>query len=190
MATLKRGEEMQDCKVVKSGRLQRISLVTCGVTHIIHILDQSFQLSIYASGCRIIAMLLRLIQRNSSNRVALMSYDDSTDDWVRERECPPSQQTNDDFMAVLSKLEMLDLVEPKTMVSNTMELNRTGAELIVDDPVIHCEIPDRLVRFLQPEKSARMALTCDCGGFIMLNRICARRLCAEYYANRVLGHYT
>lgn len=134
--------------------------------------------------------MLRLIQRNSSNHVALMSYDDSTDDWVRERERPPSQQTNDDFMAVLSKLETLNLVEPKTMVSNTMELDHTGAESIVDDPVVHCEIPDRLIRSLQPEKSARMALTCDCGRFIMLNRICLRRLCAEYYANRVLGHYT
>lgn len=190
MAPLQRRADVRDCKVVKSGRHQRILIVTCGVTHIRHILDQSSQLSIDASGCRKIAMLLRLIQRNSSNRVALKSYDNSTDDRIREREYPPSQQTNDDFMAVLSSLEMLDLVEPKTMVSNTMELDHTGAELIVEYPVVHCEIPDRLVRSLQPEKSARMALTCDCGGFIMLNRICLRRLCTEYYANRVLGNHT
>lgn len=112
-------------------------------------------------------------------RLAVKSFSDLTDDWDGANGRPPSQRAIDESSILLSQLEQLEVIEPKTMLSNDGEIGlywRTdrcyleigvmgsgnwGAygiahgrepELMIDDHPIDKKIPDLFVEFLQEAK--------------------------------------
>ena len=109
-------------------------------------------------------------------RLAVKSYSDLTHDWDGVNGRPPSRRAIDEAVILLSQLEGLEVVEPKTMLSNDGEIGlywRTDRhyleigvigngnwsaygvdhnekpELMIDDHPIDDSIPERLVEFLQ-----------------------------------------
>lgn len=109
-------------------------------------------------------------------RLEVRSYADFPDDWDGSDGIPPSQRAIDESMHLLSQLERLQVVEPKTMLDNDGEIGlywRTdrcyleigvmgdgdwGAygnhrnlqlELMIDDHSIDKTFPEHFVEFLE-----------------------------------------
>lgn len=115
----------------------------------------------------------------SQARLAVKSYSYLTDDWDGANGTPPSQRALDESTILLSQLERLEVIEPKTMLSNDGEIgfywrtdrcyleigvmgngkwgaygidNNREPELMIDDHPIDSEIPEFFVEFLQEAK--------------------------------------
>ena len=109
-------------------------------------------------------------------RLEVKSYGDLTDDWDGSLGRPPAQRAIDESMDLLSQLERLEAVEPKTMLSNDGEIGiywrtdrfyleigvmgdgnwgaygihrSTKQELMIDAHPIDKTLPESLVRFLR-----------------------------------------